>query len=65
MPRKVVIVDRTDEAHPAYIARLTWNTSPQFSKDTFAFKPAQGCESHPHGLRIGRREHAQEKQNRS
>jgi len=40
VPRKVVIIDRTDEAHPAYIARLDWNTSPQFTKATFAFTPA-------------------------
>ena len=40
VPRKVVIIDRTDEAHPAYIARLDWNTSPQVSKATFAFSPA-------------------------
>ena len=39
LPRKVVIIDRTDEAHPAYISRLDWNTSPQLTKATFAFSP--------------------------
>ena len=45
VPRKVVIIDRTDEARPAYIARLTWNTSPQFTKATFAFTPPKDAKA--------------------
>lgn len=41
LPRKMVIVDRTDPADPAYIARLTWNISPNLSADDFAFHPAK------------------------
>ncbi len=40
VPRKVVIIDRTDPAHPAFIARLDWNTSPQLTRAAFAFTPA-------------------------
>jgi len=41
LPRKVVIVDRTDPALPAYTARLTWEVNPTFAPDTFAFTPGQ------------------------
>jgi len=41
LPRKVVIVDRTDEAHPTYTARLSWNVNPNFAPDEFAFRPAK------------------------
>lgn len=36
-PRRIVIVDRSDEARPQYTANLTWNTKPSFSDATFAF----------------------------
>lgn len=39
LPLKVVIVDRTDEANPAYTARLSWNVNPSFTADEFAFRP--------------------------
>jgi hypothetical protein len=41
LPRKVVIVDRTDEAHPTYTARLSWNVNPSFTADEFAFRPGK------------------------
>jgi len=41
LPRKMVIVDRTDPADPAYSARLTWNVSPNLTADDFAFHPAK------------------------
>jgi hypothetical protein len=41
LPRKMVIVDRTDPADPAYIARLTWSVSPDLSADDFAFHPTK------------------------
>src|SRR5207247_1768077 len=40
LPMKVVIVDRTDTANPAYTARLSWNTSPTFAAADFTFQPA-------------------------
>jgi hypothetical protein len=43
LPRKVVIIDRSDPAAPAYTAVLDWNLSPTFAADTFAFKPATGA----------------------
>ena len=38
-PRKLVIVDRTDSAHPSYEARLTWNANPMLVATDFKFKP--------------------------
>lgn len=39
VPVKVAIVDRIDPTQPEFTARLSWNTSPSFSADTFAFNP--------------------------
>jgi hypothetical protein len=39
LPRKLVIVDRSDPAAPGYSARMTWNTAPSLSDVDFAFKP--------------------------
>lgn len=36
LPRKVVIIDRSDPAHPSYIARLTWKLNPRLSDRDFA-----------------------------
>jgi|SRR5215471_7457747 len=41
LPRKVVIVDRSDPARPAYAARLTWDVSPTFAESDFAFQPGK------------------------
>jgi hypothetical protein len=38
-PRKLVITDRTDSAHPSYEARLTWNGVPTLVAADFTFKP--------------------------
>jgi len=38
-PRKLVIVDRKDSAHPGYTARLTWNANPAVLATDFTFKP--------------------------
>lgn len=45
LPRRLVIVDRSDEANPQYIARLSWNTSPTFAADTFTFRPPEGAKA--------------------
>jgi hypothetical protein len=39
LPRKVVIVDRTDAARPTFIARLSWQINPTFTDADFAFVP--------------------------
>ncbi len=39
-PRKLVIVDRSDSAHPGYQARLTWNGNPAVLATDFTFKPS-------------------------
>jgi hypothetical protein len=39
LPLKLVIVDRSDPADPAYVARLKWNVSPTLTADDFAFRP--------------------------
>lgn len=41
LPRKLVIVDRTDPAQPAYAARLTWTLNPAFAADAFTFHPGK------------------------
>lgn len=41
VPRKLVIVDRTDPAMPAYIARLNWTLKPQLSASDFTFVPGK------------------------
>jgi len=39
LPRKLVIVSRVDPAHPAYIARISWDTNASFAASDFTFKP--------------------------
>ena len=39
LPRKVVIVDRTDPASPTYTAELTWNVTSALTADDFTFHP--------------------------
>lgn len=41
LPRKMVIIDRSDPAAPAYTAVMDWNVSPTFAADAFAFRPAK------------------------
>ena len=43
LPLKVVIVDKTDPANPAYTARLTWKTTPTISAADFSFRPTKGA----------------------
>lgn len=43
VPRKVVIVDRTDDAAPQYAATLSWNLKPSFTPATFTFEPPKGA----------------------
>jgi hypothetical protein len=39
LPRKLVIIDTSDEARPTYTARLTWNLNPTIPPDAFTFRP--------------------------
>lgn len=39
LPRKLVIVDRTDPARPTFIARLSWQVNPAFTDADFTFVP--------------------------
>ena len=39
LPRKLVIVDRTDPSKPTFIARLNWQVNPTFADSDFAFVP--------------------------
>jgi hypothetical protein len=39
LPRKFVIVDRTDPTHPTFTARLSWQVNPAFTDADFAFVP--------------------------
>ena len=41
LPRKVVIVDRSDPARPAYRAQLTWDVNPTLAESDFAFQPGK------------------------
>ena len=39
VPRKLVIVDRTDPSRPTFTARLNWQINPTFTDADFAFVP--------------------------
>jgi hypothetical protein len=39
VPRKLVIVDRTDDARPTFTARLDWKANPAFTDGDFTFTP--------------------------
>lgn len=41
LPRKLVIVDRTDPTMPAYIARLNWVVNPTLKQSDFTYVPAK------------------------
>ena len=40
VPKKVVIVDRTDPAHPTFIARLQWKPNAPMTDADFAYTPS-------------------------
>jgi hypothetical protein len=39
LPRKIVIIDRTDPARPTYTARLSWTINPTYADSDFTFVP--------------------------
>ena len=39
MPRKLVITTTADKAQPQYVAKLTWNLTPQLDDALFTFVP--------------------------
>lgn len=39
LPRKMVIIDRTQSEYPTFIARLQWKVNPTFTDADFAFTP--------------------------
>jgi hypothetical protein len=39
LPRKLVIVDRTDASNPTFISRLSWKVNPTFADSDFTFVP--------------------------
>jgi hypothetical protein len=39
LPRKLVIVDRTDPSRPTFISRLSWKVNPAFADSDFTFVP--------------------------
>jgi hypothetical protein len=41
LPRKLVIVDRTDSTRPTFIARLKWKLNPPLTDADFAFTPGK------------------------
>ena len=45
LPRKIVIVDRSDPSAPTYSALLEWNVNPTFAADEFAFRPAKDAKA--------------------
>ncbi|HEY6815648.1 MAG TPA: DUF2092 domain-containing protein [Croceibacterium sp.] len=40
LPRKFVLIDRTDPTLPTFTARLTWQTNPTFDPAVFTYVPA-------------------------
>lgn len=45
LPRKLLIIDRSQTEQPAYMARLAWTLNPTFPADTFTFKPGPNAKS--------------------
>ena len=45
LPRKLVIIDRSDPAQPAYVARLTWRLNPTLNNADFTYTPAQDAKA--------------------
>jgi hypothetical protein len=43
VPRKMVIIDMTDPARPAYTARLSWTVNASIPAGTFTFSPGPGA----------------------
>jgi hypothetical protein len=43
LPRKYVLIDRTDSALPAFTARLAWELSPTLDPAAFTFVPSAGA----------------------
>ena len=41
LPRKLVIVDRTEATHPTFTTRLSWQVNPTYADSDFAFVPDQ------------------------
>ena len=39
LPRKLVIVDRSDPTHPTFTSRLNWQVNPAYTDSDFAFVP--------------------------
>lgn len=39
LPRKLVIIDRSNATHPTYISRLNWKVNPAFADADFRFVP--------------------------
>lgn len=40
LPRKLVIIDRSDPTYPTYTARLSWTENPPLTQKDFTFTPA-------------------------
>jgi hypothetical protein len=43
LPRKVVIVNRADEARPQSVSMIAWNLRPEFNDAVFRFVPPKGA----------------------
>ena len=45
LPKKLVIIDRTDPTGPTYVARLSWTENPQLTQQDFTFTPASDAKA--------------------
>ncbi len=45
LPRKLMIVDRSQTEQPAYVARLAWTLNPTFAADAFTFRAGPKAKS--------------------
>jgi len=43
LPRKMVIIDRTDPLHPSFTARLDWEVNPTLDNAAFTYVPGPGA----------------------
>lgn len=43
LPRKLVITNRADEAHPQSVSLIEWDLKPDFKSSSFTFRPPSGA----------------------
>jgi len=45
LPRKLVVINRSDDARPQSVSLIDWNLNPSFKDDVFRFVPPKGSKA--------------------